>query len=182
MADGLCLVNGGPGVHLLNDAIARVGHHPGWGCFLCLGEIGKHRPRAVVIDEVILHALGPGDRDEEAKGAAGDGNGRPWTPLKVELQTLKNHGGCTSAAILTDFRGWVASGAWLVRQGLIQEATVKAIIKARAWSPPAIARFYLPVVALGSGGPGPIGPVKAVDGDGHAIACRGLGWESLLGW
>jgi hypothetical protein len=38
------------------------------------------------------------------------------------------------------------------------------------------------VVAFGSGGPWSIGPGEVVDGDGHAIACRRLGWGSLLGW
>ena len=77
MADGLCLVNGGPGVHLLNHAIAGVGHHPGWGCFSCLGEVGIHGLGAVVIDEGILHRLGPGPWDGYAKDAAGGCQGCP---------------------------------------------------------------------------------------------------------
>jgi hypothetical protein len=38
------------------------------------------------------------------------------------------------------------------------------------------------VVALGSGGPRPIGPGEVVDGDAHAIGFGRLGWESLLSW
>ena len=81
--------------------------------------------------------------------------------------------------------------AWLVRQELVQETiiktTPKTTVKAIAGSPPAIARFHLPVVALGSGGPRPIGPGEVVDGDAHAIGFGRLGfgrlgWESLLSW
>ena len=90
--------------------------------------------------------------------------------------------------------------AWLVRQELVQETiikttpktTVKTTVKTIAGSPPAIARFHLPVVALGSGGPRPIGPGEVVDGDAHAIGFGRLGfgrlgfgrlgWESLLSW
>ena len=60
LADGFCLGNGGPGIHLLNHAVAGVGHHPGWGCLPRLGEIGIRRLVGVVIDEVIFHVLGPG--------------------------------------------------------------------------------------------------------------------------
>ena len=81
--------------------------------------------------------------------------------------------------------------AWLVRQELVQETiiktTPKTTVKTIAGSPPAIARFHLPVVALGSGGPRPIGPGEVVDGDAHAIGFGRLGfgrlgWESLLSW
>ena len=87
-----------------------------------------------------------------------------------------------SAPILTGFSGQMAVLSWSVRQGLVHEPIVKTIIKAIAWPPPAIARLHLPMVALGSGGPRPIGPGEVVDGDAHAIALGRLGWENLLGW
>lgn len=108
LADGLCLVNGGPDVHLLNHAFACIGDHPGWE--------------------------------------------------------------------------WVGVLAWLVRQELVQETIIKTTPKTIAGSPPAIARFHFPVVALGFGGPRPIGPGEVVDGDAHAIGFGRLGWEGLLGW
>jgi len=96
------------------------------------------------------------------------------------------------APILPGFSGWMAAQSWSVRQGSIQEAIIKTAPPAIAWSPPAIARLHLPVVALGSGGPRPIGPGEVVDGDAHAIALGRLafgllalgrlGWERLLGW
>ena len=71
LANGFCLGNGGPGIDLLNHAIAREWNHPGWRCFPSFGEVGSHRLGAVVIDEVIFHVLGPGARDDETEGAAG---------------------------------------------------------------------------------------------------------------
>ena len=95
LADGFCLGNGGPGVHLLNHAIARVGHHPGWGCFSCLGEIGIHRLAAVVINQIIFHVLGMGGPWEGyAENAAAGCQQGPGSPLKADPQKLLNHGGC----------------------------------------------------------------------------------------
>ena len=76
------------------------------------------------------------------------------------------------------FQGLPGSRAGLLSQGLVQEAIVKTI----AWSPPAIARLHLPVLAFGLGWPWPIGPGEVVDGDGHPTAFGWLGRERLLGW